>query len=208
MAQVTVVDHPILQHSLTVLRRRETPTRLFREELTRASLLLAAEALRHVRVARVRIDTPLEEAEGVALDEDVVLVPILRAGLSMVDAFITLVPDARVGHIGLYRDEESHHPVDYYRRLPENLSAAYVLLLDPMLATGRSFARAIGRLHAEGAARILVVCLVATPEGVEHLAKEHAGVPIIAGALDRGLDRNAFIRPGLGDAGDRSFGTV
>lgn len=160
-----------------------------------------------MRTARVRLETPLEPAMGVEFDEEIVLVPVLRAGLTMVDASLTLVPDARVGHVGLYRDEATHHPVDYYLRLPTNLAESHVLILDPMLATGGSAVRSVDELLEAGARHIQLVCLIAAPEGVRRMAESHPDVRIIAAALDRGLDENAFIRPGLGDAGDRAYGT-
>lgn len=207
MQQVSLVDHPVLQRSLTILRRRETSTRVFREELDRASLLLAAEALRRVSTARVRVETPLEPAEGRELDEEIVLVPILRAGLLMVDAFLTFVPEARVGHVGLYRDESTHRPIDYYLRFPQNIASAHVFVLDPMLATGGSAVRSIDEVKKSGAERIQLVSLISAPEGVERMTQAHPDVQIITAAVDRELDDDAFIRPGLGDAGDRAFGT-
>ncbi len=207
MQHLTRVEHPVLHHALTTLRRRETPHRVFREELHRASLILASEALRRVATARVRVDTPLEAAEGLAYDEEVVLVPILRAGLLMVDAFLTFVPEASVGHVGLYRDESTHRPIDYYLRLPQNLASSHVFVLDPMLATGGSAARSVDELKKTGASRLVLVSLIAAPEGVERMKAAHPDVPIVVGAVDRGLDDDAFIRPGLGDAGDRAFGT-
>lgn len=207
MSQLTLVDHPVLQRALTLLRRRETPQRVFREELQRASLLLAVEAARGISTATIRIETPLEPTEGIELDSPVVLVPILRAGLTMVDPFLTLIPDARVGHVGLYRDDATHRPVDYYLRLPQDLPSAQLFILDPMLATGGSAVRAIDAVKQAGARQLRFVCLIAAPEGVQRMQQAHPDVPIVCGAVDRALDAEAFIRPGLGDAGDRAFGT-
>ena len=207
MSNLQQVDHPVLQRALTALRRRETPQRVFREELHRASVILAAEALKGVETSSVRLDTPLEPAEGIEFDQDVVLVPVLRAGLTMVEAVLSLVPDARVGHVGLYRDESTHAPVDYYLRLPPDLHRSLVLVLDPMLATGGSADRAVAEVKNAGALQIKLVCLIAAPEGVDRMASAHPDVTVLTASLDRSLDANAFIRPGLGDAGDRAFGT-
>lgn len=207
MDQLRIVEHPIGKVALTTIRRRDTPQRLFREEVERATLLIAAEVLRPLATARVRIHTPLEPAEGAALDDDVLLVPILRAGLVMVDSFLRLVPDARVGHIGLYREEATHDPVDYYLRLPRDIVGSFAVVLDPMLATGGSAVRAINLVKQHGANRVVLACLIAAPEGVRRVQEAHPDVAVFAGALDRGLDDQAFIRPGLGDAGDRLFGT-
>ena len=207
MSHLRQVDHPVLQRSLTALRRRETPQQVFREELHRASVILAAEALTAVSTRSVSLDTPLETADGFEFDRGVVLVPILRAGLAMVDAFLSLVPDARIGHVGLYRDESTHAPVDYYLRLPADLDRSLILVLDPMLATGGSAERTVTEVKKAGARDVVLVCVIAAPEGVARMADAHPDVSILTAALDRGLDANAFIRPGLGDAGDRAFGT-
>lgn len=204
---VTVVDHPLLRRLLSILRDRETSHVVFRETLDTAALILAYEATRGLRVRSEDIETPLEAAEGTKLADEVVLAAILRAGLGMVAGFLALVPEARVGHLGMYRDEQEHRPVGYYENIPAGVAEAEVFVVDPMLATGGSAVNAIGRLKREGARRITFVCLVAAPEGVAALQAAHAEVPIFTAALDRELDENAFIRPGLGDAGDRIFGT-
>ncbi len=206
-AGVTVVDHPLLGRDLTRLRRAETPYGDFRQILAGASAYLAYEALRTVRVRPVTVQTPLEPAEGIELDEQVVVVPILRAGLGMVDGFIRFLPDARVGHLGMYRDETTHNPVDYYANYPEGLRDALVVVVDPMLATGGSACGAIQHLKDHGARRLIMVSLVSAPEGIERLHAAHPDVHVVTAAIDRELDANAFIRPGLGDAGDRIFGT-
>ncbi len=206
-AGVTVVDHPLLARDLTRLRRAETPYGDFRQILAGASAHLAYEALRTVRVRPVTVQTPLESADGIELDEQVVVVPILRAGLGMVDGFIRFLPDARVGHLGMYRDETTHRPVDYYANYPSGLQDALVVVVDPMLATGGSACGAIQHLKDHGARRLIMVSLVSAPEGIGRLHAAHPDVAVVTAAIDRGLDANAFIRPGLGDAGDRIFGT-
>jgi uracil phosphoribosyltransferase len=207
MPAITVIHHPLVQRDLAVLRAVGTPHAIFRKTLTEISVLLAYEALRDLAVREVQVQTPLEPAVGHILADEVVVVPILRAGLGMLDGVLRLVPEARVGHMGLYRDEETFEPVSYYMRLPAGLDAARVIILDPMLATGGSVVEAVRRLKAAGARRLCIVSLVAAPEGVERLAAAHPDVPVVAAALDRALDENAYIRPGLGDAGDRVFGT-
>lgn len=202
----TVVDHPILRTSLTRLRDRETPPARFREAIERAALLLAAEALKRLATVERTVETPLEAATGHALREQPLFVPILRAGLGMLEPFLRLAPDARVAHVGLRRDERTLAPTRYYEKMPERLDATDVFLLDPMLATGGSAAHAIERLRGRGARRIMLVCLLAAPEGIAMLERAHPEVPILTAAVDRGLDGNGYIRPGLGDAGDRSFG--
>lgn len=206
-AGVTVVDHPLLRRDLTRLRRATTPYGDFRQILAGASAYLAYETLRSVRVRKVTVETPLESTEGIELDEQVVVVPILRAGLGMVDGFIRFLPDARVGHLGMYRDETTHNPVDYYANYPEGLPDAFVVVVDPMLATGGSACGAIQHLKDHGARRLVMVSLVSAPEGIARLHAAHPDVSVVTAAIDRGLDDNAFIRPGLGDAGDRIFGT-
>jgi uracil phosphoribosyltransferase len=202
----TVVDHPILRTSLTLLRDRETPPARFREAIERAALLLAAEALKRLATVARPVETPLEAATGDALREQPLFVPILRAGLGMIEPFLRLAPDARVAHGGLRRDERTLAPTRYYEKMPERLDTTEVFLLDPMLATGGSAAHAIERLRGRGARRITLVCLLAAPEGIAMLERAHPEVAILTAAVDRGLDGNGYIRPGLGDAGDRSFG--
>jgi uracil phosphoribosyltransferase len=204
---VTVVDHVLLQRLVSILRDRETPHGLFRQTLDDAARIVAYEAMRSLRPHAHEVQTPLEPAEGVRLADPVVVVAILRAGLGMVDGFLRLVPDARVGHLGMYRDEEALRPVGYYENIPSGVEQAEVFVVDPMLATGGSATQAIARLKRAGARRIHMVCLVAAPEGVGALRAAHPEVPIVTAALDRELDGNGYIRPGLGDAGDRIFGT-
>jgi uracil phosphoribosyltransferase len=204
---VTVVDHVLLRRLLSILRDRETPHGEFRQTLDEAAMLLAYEAMRSLRPADHEVQTPLEPAAGVQLADQVVVVAILRAGLGMVDGFLRLVPDARVGHLGMYRDEEALRPVGYYENVPPGVEDAEVFVVDPMLATGGSGTQAIARLKRAGAQRLHFVCLVAAPEGVAALREAHPDVPIFTAAVDRQLDENGYIRPGLGDAGDRIFGT-
>jgi len=207
MKNLTVVDHPLLRRDLTILRDRRTPHGIFRKTISDAAAILAYESMRDLETRKVGIETPLEPAEGYEIALEVYVVPILRAGLGLLDGFIRFVPEARVGHLGLKRDEETHLPIGYYRNIPAGIESANVFVVDPMLATGGSASRAISDLKKEGARRFKFVCLVAAPEGVRALASEHPDVPVVAAALDRELDHNAFIRPGLGDAGDRIFGT-
>ena len=207
MEGVTVVDHVLLRRLVSILRDRETPHGQFRQTLDDAAMILAYEAMRGLRPVEYELDTPLESAQGVRLADEVVLVAILRAGLGLVDGFLRLVPDARVGHLGMYRDEEALRPVGYYENIPSGVEDAEVFVVDPMLATGGSSVQAIGRLKRAGARRLMFVCLVAAPEGVQALHGAHPEVPILTAALDRELDGNGYIRPGLGDAGDRIFGT-
>jgi uracil phosphoribosyltransferase len=204
---VTVVDHVLLRRLVSILRDRTTPHGLFRQTLDDAAMILAYEAMRQLRPDEYEVQTPLEPAQGVRLADEVVIVAILRAGLGLVDGFLRLVPDARVGHLGMYRDEEALRPVGYYENIPPGVENAEVFVVDPMLATGGSSTQAIARLKRAGARRIAFVCLVAAPEGVSALHSAHPEVPILTAALDRELDDNGYIRPGLGDAGDRIFGT-
>jgi uracil phosphoribosyltransferase len=204
---VTVVDHVLLRRLVSILRDRDTPHGVFRQTLDDAAMILAYEAMRGLRHTELEIHTPLEPAQGTRLTDEVVLVAILRAGLGLVDGFLRLVPDARVGHLGMYRDEEALRPVGYYENVPSGVAEAEVFVVDPMLATGGSATQAIARLKRAGAKRITMVCLVAAPEGVTALHAAHPEVPILTAALDRELDGNGYIRPGLGDAGDRIFGT-
>ena len=203
---LTVVDHPILRRLLTTLRDKATSHGDFRRALSDAAAILAYEALRDLATKPVEVETPLETTEGAALAQDVVVVPVLRAGLGMADGFVRFVPEARIGHLGMYRDEQTKRPVDYYASIPP-MENARVFVVDPMLATGGSAAGAVQHLKRRGAKDVWFVCLVAAPEGVKRLREYHPDVHIVAAALDRELDERAYIRPGLGDAGDRIFGT-
>ncbi len=208
MNNVTIVDHPLVQHKLTLLRRRETPTADFRRIAREISLLMAYEVTRNLALETIAIETPLEPMEAPALaGKKLCFVPILRAGNGILDGMLDLVPSARVGHIGLYRDPETLVPVEYYLKLPDDMAERLVIVVDPMLATGHSAAAAVGRLKDVGATQILFVCLLAAPEGLALFTGEHPDVPVFTAAVDRGLDEHGYIRPGLGDAGDRLFGT-
>jgi uracil phosphoribosyltransferase len=207
MDGVTVVDHVLLGRLLSILRDKDTHHRVFRETMTDAGLILGYEAMRSLRAEAIEVETPLETAPGIKLADEVFVVAILRAGLGMVDAFLRLVPDARVGHLGMYRDEEALRPVGYYENIPSGVEDAEVFVVDPMLATGGSGVQAIARLKRAGARRLHFVCLVAAPEGVAALREAHPDVHITTATIDRQLDETGYIRPGLGDAGDRIFGT-
>src|SRR5579875_104786 len=207
-SRVKLVEHAVLADRLSVLRDRRTTHGQFRQALFEAAAIMAVEVARELPMTEVEIQTPLEATRGRRLREEVTVVPVLRAGLGMVEGFLRLLPDARVGHVGIYRDEQEHVPVHYYERLPPGLPEARVYVLDPMLATGGSAVRALQHLRDAQARQVELVCLVAAPEGIEAVAAAHPDVPIWTAAIDRELDENAYIRPGLGDAGDRVFGTA
>jgi uracil phosphoribosyltransferase len=207
MSSVTVVDHPLVARHLSVLRDRATPSSDFRRRLSDISLLLLYESLRDLRVREDEIETPLETTGGMRLADEIVVIAILRAGLGMTDGALRLIPEARVGHLGLYRDEESLQPVGYYESIPRHTEEAEIVVADPMLATGGSAVHALGRIKRDANGPLRFVCLVAAPEGLEAMAQAHPDVPIFCAAVDRQLDERGYIRPGLGDAGDRIFGT-
>lgn len=207
MKNLAIIDHPLVKRDLTLLRDKRTPNNLFRAVLRRTSILMAYEVTRDLTMKRVSVTTPLERTKGSIVAHPIVLVPILRAGLGLVGGFVEVIPDARVGHIGLYRNEETLLPVDYYFKVPRNLHKALVFVLDPMLATGGSGVAAISYLKQKGARIVRFVSLVAAPEGVRALSNAHPDVMIYACALDRKLNHRGYILPGLGDAGDRIFGT-
>jgi uracil phosphoribosyltransferase len=208
MEGLIVVQHPVLEDRLAVLRDTATPHGAFRLALHEASAILAIEATRDLPTVERTIETPLESAGARRLEAPIIIVPVLRAGLGMVEGFLRLLADARVGHLGLQRDEDTLEPTGYFERLPPGMGEAYVFLLDPMLATGGSAVAALDRLKANGARRLRLICLVAAPEGVEAVRDVHRDVSIWTAALDRQLDEHGYIRPGLGDAGDRVFGTT
>jgi len=207
-ASVEVVDHPLVQHKLTMIRDRNTGAADFRQLLREISHLLAYEVCRDMETETVEIETPLETATGPKLEgRKLCLISILRAGNGLLDGMLDLIPLARVGHIGLYRDPETKVPVEYYLKLPDRLDERLCIVVDPMLATGGSAIATVHRLKQAGANRIKFVCVVAAPEGIEAFTKTHPDVPVITAAIDRELDDHSYIRPGLGDAGDRMFGT-
>ena len=207
-ANLTLVRHPLVQHKITLLRDRRTPTKIFKELVDEIAMLMAYEATSELSLDPVTVQTPLEQATGYQVSgKKLTLVPILRAGLGMVEGILRLVPSARVGHIGLYRDHDTLEPVDYYFKVPSDASERDFFVLDPMLATGGSAVSAVSSLKRAGGLRIRFLCLVAAPEGVERLGAAHPDVPVYCAALDRELNAQGYILPGLGDAGDRLFGT-
>jgi uracil phosphoribosyltransferase len=205
---LVIIRHPLVQHKLTVLRDRETSTKTFKELVDEIAMLMAYEATADLPLVDATVETPLERTVGKAVSgKKLTLVPILRAGLGMVEGILRLVPAARVGHIGLYRNHETLEPVDYYFKVPGDAAERDFFVLDPMLATGGSAVSAVTSLKRAGAARIRFLCLVAAPEGVRRLTAAHPDVTIYAASLDRELNEHGYILPGLGDAGDRLFGT-
>jgi uracil phosphoribosyltransferase len=205
---LTIVDHPLVRHKLTVLRRKDTSKKKFKELVDEIAMLMAYEVTQDLPLEEVQIETPLEASTEHQLSgKKLTVVPILRAGLGMVDGVVRLMPGARIGHIGLYRDHETLQPVSYFLKIPPEPEARDFIVVDPMLATGGSASAAVTALKKQGAERIRFMCLVAAPEGVQRMLQDHPEVPIHAAALDRCLDERGYIRPGLGDAGDRLFGT-
>lgn len=204
---LNLLKHPLLTHKLSLLRRKETGTKDFRETLEEIAGLMAYEITRDLPLKNITIETPLGRCTTQELAREVVLVPILRAGLGMVNGISNLLPTTRTGHLGMYRDHETLEPITYYSKFPENLPDAIVMVLDPMLATGGSSTAAIQVLKDHGAKTIKLVCVVGAPEGVERIRKDHPEVQIYLVALDEKLNENGYIVPGLGDAGDRLFGT-
>lgn len=205
---LTVVEHPLILHKMTLLRRKDTSKKTFRELVDEITMLMGYEVTRDLPLAAVEIETPLETTLGMLVaGKKLALVPILRAGLGMVEGMLRLIPSARVGHVGLYREHESLKPISYYFKIPPDPEARDFIVLDPMLATGGSAAMAVSALKASGAVRVRFMCIVAAPEGVQHMLGEHPDVQVFAAALDRELNDKGYILPGLGDAGDRLFGT-
>lgn len=203
-----VLNHPLITHKLGILRDIHTGTKEFRELITEISILLCYEATKDAKLEKTIIETPLEKMETGKLNEDnYAIVPILRAGMGMLDGIINVIPNAKVGHIGLYRDEETFQPIEYYFKMPENVSQREVLIIDPMLATGGSASATISRLKEEGVKKIKLLCVVAAPEGINLIEEDHPDVQIYCATVDRTLNESAYILPGLGDAGDRVYGT-
>lgn len=207
MKNLIIVTHPLILRDLSILRDRRTKRDRFRSTLRRVSSLMAFAATSDLSLKRKNIRTPLEGMTGHSLAVELVFVPVLRAGLGMAEGFLDFFPEAKVGHIGMYRDEETLRPVDYYSKLPRNLQKSFVLVLDPMLATGGSATAAISFIKKKGGKKIRLVSIVAAPEGVRKVSSTHRSVKIYAAALDRQLSSRGYILPGLGDAGDRFFGT-
>ena len=208
MGKVLVFDHPLIQHKTAIIRKTDTSTKDFRQLVKEIAMLMGYEATRQLPLEEVDIETPICKTTVKMLKgEDIAIVPILRAGLGMVDGMLELVPNAKVGHVGLYRAPETHEPVEYYCKLPADIDKRQIFVVDPMLATGGSAAAAIDFVKARGGKDIIFMCLIAAPEGIEALQKAHPDVDIFIAAKDEKLNENAYIVPGLGDAGDRIFGT-
>ena len=203
-----LIQHPVIKRDVTILRDKNTDSETFRAALQRVSNILAVELSREFRLTETEVETPLEKTQGAKLTHDIILVPVLRAGLGMVNGFLQIIPEAKVGHIGLQRDEETLKPIEYYYKVPKHLETAEVVMLDPMLATGGSASEALKYLKKRGASKLVFACLVAAPEGIDKIKSEHPDVKIYAAALDRELNSKGYILPGLGDAGDRTFGTL
>ena len=205
---LTIIDHPLVQHKLTLMRRKETPSSTFRQLLWETSMLLAYGITRDLPVVDVNIETPLCRTRSPILDgKKLALISILRAGNGLLDGILEVIPAARVGFVGMYRDEETLEPIEYYCKVPAELENRLVIAVDPMLATGNSSVAAIDRLKKEGARDLRLLCLLAAPEGVTRMKEAHPDVPIFTASLDEKLDDRGYIVPGLGDAGDRMFGT-
>ena len=208
MKNLHIIDHPLVQHKLTIMRMKTTGTKDFRNLLDEIALLMGYEVTRDFPLTDIEIETPIQKMTAKRIEgKKLAIVPILRAGLGMVDGLLRLLPVARVGHIGLYRDHDTHKPVVYYCKLPNDIKDRFVIVTDPMLATGGSACDAISMLKKEGCTNIRLMCLVAAPEGVAHVTEVHPDVQIYVAALDERLNEDAYIVPGLGDAGDRIFGT-
>ncbi len=205
---VTIVDHPVVARDLTILRNKNTSHPIFRMALSRIAIILAYHSLKGLPLQKIDVETPIRKTDGFELDTEIVVVSILRAGLGLVDAVTQFIPEAKIGHLGMYRDELTHQPVDYYSKLPRNIENSHVLLVDPMLATGGSASDSVSFLKRKGAKNIRFMCLISAPEGIDRLQNDHPDISIITAAVDECLNEQAFIVPGLGDAGDRIFGTV
>ena len=202
-----VVEHPLIQHKLTLIRNKETGTKKFRENVNEIAGLMAYEITRNIKLKEIRTETPLQTCAGWELARHIVLVPVLRAGLGMVDGITSLIPTAKIGHVGMVRDHNTLEPQSYYAKFPYRMKKSVVLVLDPMLATGGSASATLDKLKMEGAREPKLVCIVGAPEGVKRIEEDHPDVDIYLAALDEGLNKKGYILPGLGDAGDRLFGT-
>ena len=203
------LDHPLIEHKLSILRDKKTGTKEFRELIKEIAMFLCYEAMKDVKLVNTTIETPIQKMKTHKLDEDkYAFVPILRAGMGMLEGVITVVPNAKIGHIGMYRDEETFVPVNYFFKVPKDIEKREVFLLDPMLATGGSAIDAIDLLKSKGVKKIKFLCIIAAPEGIEAVEKKHPDVEIYCGSIDDHLNENKYIVPGLGDAGDRIYGTM
>lgn len=208
MGKIYVFDHPLIQHKTAILRNKDTNTKDFRDLVKEISLLMGYEATRELPLKKASIETPMCKTDvNILAGEDIAIVPILRAGLGMVDGMLALIPNAKVGHIGLYRDPQTHLPVEYYCKMPQDIDKRKIFVVDPMLATGGSAAAAINFIKERGGKDITFMCLIAAPEGIETLKNAHPDIDILIAARDEKLNQNAYILPGLGDAGDRLYGT-
>ena len=208
MSKVMIMDHPLIQHKIGIIRRQETGSKDFRQLISEIAMLMCYEATRDLKLTDVEIETPISKMTAKELaGKNLAVVLILRAGLGMVDGMLSMIPAAKVGHIGLYRNEETLEPVEYYCKLPKDCAEREVFVVDPMLATGGSATAAITMLKNKGVKKIRFMCIVAAPQGIERMQKEHPDVDLYVGALDDHLNENGYIVPGLGDAGDRIFGT-
>ena len=208
MSKITVFDHPLIQHKTTILRQKDTTNKEFRESVEEITMLMCYEALRDLPLEEVEIETPITKTiQKVIKGKKLAVVPILRAGLGMVNGLLNLVPSAKVGHIGMYRDEETLEPHEYYCKLPNDISERLIVVVDPMLATGGSAIDAISQIKSYGGKHIKFLCLIAAPEGIDALSKKHPDVEIFCANVDECLNEKGYIVPGLGDAGDRIFGT-
>lgn len=201
------LKHPLIEHKLTNLRNKDTDTKLFRESLNEIAGLMVYEATKHLKLKEITVETPIQKTNAKVLDKPIALVPILRAGLGMIDGILQLLPNAKVGHLGVYRNEETLEPVYYYAKMPTNIAESQVFVTDPMLATGGSIIYTIDYLKEKGVKDITLLCIIGAPEGIEKVMKKHPDVDLYIASIDEGLNENAYIYPGLGDAGDRIFGT-
>jgi len=202
-----IIDHPLIQHKLTQIRNKDTGTKEFRENVNEIAGLMAYEITRDIPVRKTETETPMMSCVTHELSRDIVLIPVLRAGLGMVDGITSLIPTAKIGHVGMYRDHKTLEPLNYYAKFPYRMKKAVVMVLDPMLATGGSASATLAKLKSEGACDLKLVCIVGAPEGLERITRDHPDVEIFLAALDKGLNEQGYIIPGLGDAGDRLFGT-
>lgn len=207
-SRLHVMNHPLILHKISMLRDVHTTEKEFRELVYEIALLMGYETTRDLLLTEKEVQTPLVKTTGKFIEKQVAIVPILRAGLGMVDALMSLIPASKVGHIGLYRDHETLEPVEYYCKLPTDVASRQVLVLDPMLATGGSSSAAIGFIKKRGVSRIKLMCIIAAPQGIERVMADHPDVEVYCGAVDEKLNENGYIVPGLGDAGDRLFGTL
>lgn len=205
---VTEIFNPILKDRLTLMRRKETPSKFFRQAVEEISTFMIYEVAKNFKLKEIEIETPIAPCKAKVLDEDCIIVPILRAGLAMVSGALKVLPDAAVGHIGLVRDEITHKPIAYYKKMPPNFAAKKIIIVDPMLATGGSASAALQMLKNDGAKDIIFVSIIAAPEGIKKLSENHPDIKIYTSTIDERLNENAYIVPGLGDAGDRIFDTL